>query len=138
MGRADQVSVEPAVPVRDELLRVSCASACGTGGDFGKLIVTPGAIRWEAAAWERRLAPPVVHGTGRLLLKRPRLTPPWWRYSLMIWGEEALVATFFSPLKIGRVLRALEAAGLPYDEEQTWIDIGYGTARFAQRSSGYR
>ena len=122
------MSTETSGPASDELLRVKCGGSCGKLANSGILVITPGAIRWEIVGWQRRLAPAVLHGVPPLTFKRPRLTPPWIRYALVVQGEEALFALYFSPMKIKRVLAALDAAQISYAEERTWFDIGNGEA----------
>ena len=132
------MSADHPEPTSDELLRVRCGGQCGRWANSGTLVITPGALRWEVTSWQSRLAPPVLHGVPPLILKKPRLTPPHIRYALLVQGQEALFALYFSPLKIARVLAALDAAQIPYSQERTWFDIGNGEASQSPETSRLR
>ncbi len=119
-GDAEHMSAVVPTP----MLRVACGAQRGRPGSGGRLVIAPGAVRFEfhAAAGELGL-PPVIHARPPLVFVRARLLPPGFSSALILHGDEGTVTVFTWCGLRARVLRALAEAEVAFFERVTWVSI---------------
>lgn len=130
MGNGNLTDGELRVPYSyQNRVSLRCRGFYG-GGELslvpGKIEVRPGAAvrlvtRKEEAHWDS----PIVH------LVCPRLTPPWYRFSLLL--EDSCVA-IFSSWERRDLEEALKQAGFTVQVHRTWI--GFGGRRILSQGRG--
>ncbi len=110
---------------RKPLLRLGCGARCGHGSGAGRLIVEPGAVRFEFdTAARRRGVPPVLYARPPLIFVRARLLPPGLNSSLIVCGEDDAVTIVTWGGAMGRVKRALVDAEIAFFDRMTWLSVG--------------
>ena len=120
-GNAEHMSAVLPTP----LLRVACGAQRGRPGSGGRLVVAPGAVRFEFDAAAGKLGlPPVIHARPPLVFVRARLLPPGFSSALILHGDEGTVTIFTWCGLRTRVLRALAEAEVAFFERVTWVSIG--------------
>ena len=119
------------------LLRVACDAQRGRPSSGGRLVIAPGAVRFEfhAAAVELGL-PPVIHARPPLVFVRARLLPPGFSSALILHGDEGTVTVFTWCGLRARVLRALAEAEVAFVERVTWVSIGAAARPTAAADAG--
>jgi hypothetical protein len=109
------------------LLSMGCAARSGRPTGGGRLIVEPGAVRFEFNAAAVKLGvPPVIHARPPLILMHARLLPPGFNSGLIIHGEEATVTVFTWCGRQARVRRALADAEVAFVLRASWLSVGRG------------
>jgi hypothetical protein len=116
------LSVEGTMP----LLQVACAARCGRPSATGRLVIEPGAVRFEPSRTGVKLgAPPVIHARPPVIFLRARLLPPGFSSVLVLAGDEGTVTVFTGYGLRGRVRRALVDAEVAFVERPTWVSVGW-------------
>jgi hypothetical protein len=107
------------------LLSVGCAAQCGRPTGGGRLIIEPGAVRFEFNSAAVKLGvPPVIHARPPLILMRARLLPPGLDSGLIMRGDEGTVTIFTWCGRQARVRRALADAEVAFVLRASWLSVG--------------
>ena len=111
--------------VQAPLLRVRLGAWSGRPRGGGRLIVEPGAVRFEFHdAGVTPELPPVIHARPPLIFLRARLLAPGLNSGLILHGDEGSVTVFTWWGLRTRVRRALADAEVAFFERVTWVSIG--------------
>jgi hypothetical protein len=107
------------------LLSVSCAAQSGRQTGGGRLIIDPGAVRFEFNAAAVKLGvPPVIHARPPLILMRAHLLPPGLNSGLVLHGDEGTVTVFTWLGREAPVRRALSDADVAFFLRASWLSVG--------------
>ena len=111
--------------VQTPLLRAECGAWSGRPSGAGRLIVEPGAVRFEFGSAAANLGlPPVIRARPPLIFMRARLLPPGFSSGLVLHGDEGTVTVLTWCRLRGRVRRALVEAEVAFFERMTWVSVG--------------
>jgi hypothetical protein len=107
------------------LLSMGCAAQSGRPTGGGRLIIEPGAVRFEFNAAAVKLGvPPVIQARPPLILMHARLLPPGFNSGLIMHGDEGTVTVFTWCGRQARVRRALADAEVAFVLRASWLSVG--------------